>query len=212
MKLYHGTNYSAAMDICVNGINLKYSQKYLDFGAGFYTTPSYEQAAVTAIRKTSKYNARNKVHEEPYIVELKFLPQKEINLKVAQYPRHGKAWGEFVLNNRLTEPILNEYNILKHNQDAKYDVCFGEIADGEIVNIAYQVNNRKILPKEIDFNKFLNIDGKVYPLQYSFHTKNAISCISVISCAIICNKEKYKELIVKRKKVGRYDKCSNKGI
>lgn len=201
MKLYHGTNYSSAMDICVNGIDLKNSQLYLDFGAGFYTTPSYEQAAVTAIRKTSKYNVRRKAQEEPYIVELNYMPSKDAKLKIAQYPRHGEAWGKFVLNNRLTAEILNEYNISEHNQDFKYDICVGEIADGEIVNIAYQVNHRSILPEEIDFNKFLNNNGKIYPQQYSFHTKNAISCISNMSCDIIHNKEKYLRMIGSRKKV-----------
>ena len=57
MKLYHGTNYSSAMKIVNNGIDLKYSKSYLDFGAGFYTTPSYEHAVLTAIRATKKYNA-----------------------------------------------------------------------------------------------------------------------------------------------------------
>lgn len=199
MKLYHGTNYSSAMDICTNGINLKCSQQYLDFGAGFYTTPSYEQAAVTAIRKTNKFNARKETQEEPYIVELKYIPKKEIKLKIAQYPRHCKEWGEFVLNNRLTEDILCEYNIFDHNQNFKYDLCVGEIADGEVVNIAYQVNNRLILPTEVNYNKFLNVNGKVYPLQYSFHTKEAISCISDVSCGKICNKEKYLKSIGKRK-------------
>lgn len=50
MKLYHGTNRSSAENIFKYGIDLKYSKPYLDFGAGFYTTPSYDHAAITAIR------------------------------------------------------------------------------------------------------------------------------------------------------------------
>ena len=52
MKLYHGTNFSSAVNICLYGIDFGKSQKYLDFGAGFYTTPSYKHAAITAVRKT----------------------------------------------------------------------------------------------------------------------------------------------------------------
>lgn len=58
MKLYHGTNYSSAINIVNNGIDLKYSKPYLDFGAGFYTTPSYDHAAITAMRVTKKYNGK----------------------------------------------------------------------------------------------------------------------------------------------------------
>ena len=58
MKLYHGTNYSSAINIMTNGIDLKYSKKYLDFGVGFYTTPNYDHAAISAIRATDKFNRK----------------------------------------------------------------------------------------------------------------------------------------------------------
>ena len=48
----------------MDGINLKYSKPYLDFGPGFYTTPSYDHAALAAIRTTQKYNAKNNKNEE----------------------------------------------------------------------------------------------------------------------------------------------------
>lgn len=198
MKLYHGTNYSSAMNIVNNGINLEYSKPYLDFGAGFYTTPSYAHAASSAIRATKKYNARYKTYEEPYIVEVEFKPIKDKELVTVSYPRHSEKWGRFVLNNRLTSNILSTYNIVEHNQDAKYDVCVGEIADGSIVNIAYEVNNGIIKPEEVDYNDFLKDNGEVYPQQYSFHTPKAISCINVLSCGTIKNKQKYSKLVGRR--------------
>jgi len=187
LKLYHGTNYSSAMNIVNNGISLEYSKPYLDFGAGFYTTPSYDHAALTAIRATKKYNIKNRVHEEPYIVEVDYKPKKEIELSILSYPRHSKKWGEFVLYNRLTPQVLSTYNIVTHNQNAKYDVCCGEIADGNIVNIAYQVNNKIIELKNVDYNDFLKDNGEAI---FVPHNK-AVSCINVLSCAIIKNKEKY---------------------
>lgn len=198
MKLYHGTNYSSAMNIVNNGICLEYSKPFLDFGAGFYTTPSYDHAAAVAIRATKKYNAKHKSQEEPYIVKVNFKPAKGIKLSTASYPRHSERWGRFVLNNRLTSDILSEYSIVEHNQDAKYDVCCGEIADGNIINIAYEVNNGLLAPEKIDYNQFLKDNGEVYPQQYSFHTLKAISCIEVLSCAIICNKEKYIKTLGRR--------------
>lgn len=198
MKLYHGTNYSSAMNIINNGIDLQYSKPYLDFGAGFYTTPSYNHAALTAIRATKKYNARYRKNEEPYIVELDFIQPKEINLSKILYPYHSEKWGRFVLNNRLTPEILSTYSITEHNQDSKYDVCCGEIADGSIVNVAYEVNSGMITPDQVDYNDFLKDNGQVYPQQYSFHTLKAISCIRVLSCGIIKNRKKYSKIIGSR--------------
>lgn len=106
MKLYHGTNYSSAINIMTNGIDLKYSKKYLDFGVGFYTTPNYDHAAISAIRATDKFNRKYRKDEKPYIVIMDFSLKKELELSVGQYVRHSERWGQFVLNNRLSkEPI-----------------------------------------------------------------------------------------------------------
>lgn len=200
MKLYHGTNFNSAVNIVNNGIDLAYSKQYLDFGPGFYATPSYEHAAKCAIRATEKCNAKNKngIYEEPYIVELNLFTLRKEGVNIRSFPRHCEQWGKFVLNNRLTKEILDEYNIVEHNQDVKYDICYGEMADGSVVNIAYQVNKKIIMPDEVDFKDFLKDNGKVYPAQYSFHTLKAISCIKVLSCDIIKNKSKYLKTVGRR--------------
>ena len=109
MKLYHGTNYSSAINIVNHGIDLKYSKPYLDFGPGFYTTPSYDHAALAAIRTTQKYNAKNNKNEEPYIVEVDYKPISAMDLVIGSYPRHSERWGKFVLNNRLKPQMLSVY-------------------------------------------------------------------------------------------------------
>jgi hypothetical protein len=195
VKIYHGTNYSSAINIMTNGIDLKYSKKYLDFGIGFYTTPSYDHAAFSAIRATDKFNKRYGKSEEPYIVTMDFALKRDLELSVKQLVRHSDSWGRFVLNNRLTGDILDAYGINEHNQDGRYDICYGEIADGNIANIAYQVNIGKKLPEDVDYHEFLKKKGKDYPQQYSFHTAEAFSCITLLSCDIIINKQKYLKLI-----------------
>lgn len=60
------------------------------------------------------------------------------------------------------------------------------------------VNNGLIMPEEIDYNDFIKNNRDVYPQQYSFHTLKAVSCIKVICCATINNKEKYFKLIGRR--------------
>lgn len=195
MKIYHGTNYSSAVNIMANGIDLKYSKKYLDFGAGFYTTPSYDHAAFSAIRATDKFNNRYGKNEEPYIVAMDFALKNGMDLSVGQFVRHSEKWGRFVLNNRLTRDILDAYDIKDHNQDGRYDICYGEIADGNIANIAYQVNIGKMQPQNVDYHSFLKKKGTDYPQQYSFHTVKAFSCITLLSYDIIMNKQKYMKMI-----------------
>lgn len=198
MKLYHGTNCSSAINIITNGIDLKYSKPYLDFGAGFYATPNYDHAVISALRATDKYNRKYRKLEEPYIVNMNFALRKDLDLTVAQYVRHSERWGYFVLNNRLTKEILDAYDIKEHNQDGRYDICYGEIADGNIANIAYLVNKGVKSPRDIDFHNFLKDNGKPYPLQCSFHMQKAYSCITLLSCDIIKNKEKYMKMMERR--------------
>lgn len=190
MKLYHGTNYSSAIDICQNGINLDCSELYLDFGPGFYTTPSYEHACITAIRKTDKYNKYCRKNEEPFVVEMNFNINN-VQMVTRLYPRHNQDWGNFVLYNRLFPKILEKYNITEHNQDKRYDMVYGELADGNIINLAYMVNYCDVSPYNNDYTKILKTNGGVYGHQYSFHTEKSLSCISNITCGIIQNKEKY---------------------
>ena len=198
MKLYHGTNYSSAMNICQNGIDLSCSELYLDFGPGFYTTPSYEHASKTAIRKTDKYNKIYNKNEEPFIVEMNFN-MNSIKMVTKSYPRHNQEWGDFVLYNRLLPEILEKYNITEHNQDKRYDLVYGELADGSIINLAFRVNYSNLSPYNIDYTKMLKRNGDVYGHQYSFHTITSLSCLNDITCGTIKNKEKYIRKINERR-------------
>lgn len=191
MKLYHGTNFNSAIDICMYGVDLSKSQKYLDFGVGFYTTPSYEHAAITAIRKTKTYNYYNRTNEEPYVVEVccDFSINREL-IRIKQFPTHSKEWSEFVLNNRLFDEVLDKFKLTNHNRNATYDIVYGEIADGKIINIAYKINNGTLLPSEVNCQQLLK-DGSVYGYQYSFHTELSKACIVDLKCDTIKSKEKY---------------------
>ena len=94
MKLYHGTNFSSAINIVNHGIDLKYSRPYLDFGPGFYTTPSYNHAALTAVRAARKADLRrHKKGEEPYIVEISYHPRTEELFAVNSYTGYSPKWG-----------------------------------------------------------------------------------------------------------------------
>ena len=195
MLLYHGTNYSSAINIFRIGIDLNYSKPFLDFGPGYYTTPDYQHAVRTAYNRTDKYNAKYKKDENPYVIKMHFELDKDLYL--ADYSICNERWGNFVINNRLSEETIAKYNIIEHNKDGKYDICYGIIADGKITNIAYKINQGIVLPEDICFKDFLKSNGESYPMQYSFHTLNAISCIEMLSCDI-ARESKYKNSIKRR--------------
>lgn len=136
LKTYHGTNLSSAFDIWLHGIDLNKSLPNLDFGKGFYVTDSKEKAIERAYKKTNDFNKRYHCNEDPYLVELYIEDDiwKEINAKFFR-PRE-KDWFYFVINNRMELSYLKQHNIYNHNKDNKYDMVFGEIADGKIADIA----------------------------------------------------------------------------
>ena len=195
MKLYHGTNYSSAMDICRKGIDLACSKQYLDFGPGFYATPSYQHAAFTAIRRTDARNKRYHLSEEPYIVKFQYNPLIEKGLRIKNFWKPDEEWGRFIVSNRLETEMLEKFQITEHNRDSRYDICVGQIADGAVVNCAFQINTGELNLEEVKYTEFLKKNGKAYPLQYSFHTGKGLACISDLSCDIILNKEKYIKMI-----------------
>lgn len=185
LKTYHGTNLSSAFDIWLHGIDLNKSLPNLDFGKGFYVTDSKEKAIERAYKKTNDFNKRYHCNEDPYLVELYIEDDiwKEINAKFFR-PRE-KDWFYFVINNRMELSYLKQHNIYNHNKDNKYDMVFGEIADGKIADIANAIKNNKLTFNNINFADILPRYGKYYGDQYSFHTEKSLSCIKNISCAII---------------------------
>ena len=102
-----------------------------------------------------------------------------------------------------SDDILKQYELVNHNRNGEYDIVYGEIADGNIVNIAYKVNSGLLLPSNVNYNQLLK-NGSIYGYQYSFHTELSKTCIVNLHCDIIKNKQKYLDIIdigLKRKKV-----------
>ena len=70
-------------------------------------------------------------------------------------------------------------------KDNKYDIVFGEIADGTIANVANRIKNNDLNINEVDYSLFIPESGRYYESQYSFHSLKSLTCIKSISCAII---------------------------
>ena len=183
VKLYHGTIYSSAIDIIGNGIDLNCSQKMLDFGKGFYTTPDREYAIMTAKNKTLKHNRKYKQQETPVVIEFDYASNE--NLHIKELHAHNDVWALFVLANRMNLTMIDKYNIIEHNLDNRYDIVHGEIADGSITQVSYQIRNNEKTPFDIDIKSLLQDGGLSYGYQFSFHTQAALSCIKAKKCDII---------------------------
>ena len=185
IKVYHGTNFSSAFDIFTNGIDLSKSMPNLDFGKGFYVTDNERKAIDRALKKTNDYNRRNNSFDKAFVVSLSICESMFNSLHVKSFDFREKEWFQFVINNRLDISFLNEHKITNHNKDNKYDVVFGEIADGKIAEIANDVKYGTYDISDIDYSLILQKTKEHYCNQYSFHTEKSLSCIKVLSCDII---------------------------
>lgn len=183
VKLYHGTIYSSAMNIIENGIDLVHSQKLLDFGQGFYTTPDKEHANKTARNKALRYNKKYKKTELPVIMVFDYIENEKLRIKT--FDTHNTEWMKFVLANRMNRELIKKYHITEHNMNQKYDIVKGEIADGHITQIAAQIRNKELEYSSISVKELLVDKGNSYGYQISFHTPEALDCIKYRKCDIL---------------------------
>ena len=109
MKLYHGTN------VDFDTINLEKSNKYKDFGQGFYLTDIRSQAEQLAAKKAKLFGGYPIIQEYEFNEEL--LENGE--LKVLKFDNPCKEWAEFIFKNRNRD--------LNFTHD--YDVVIGPIAN-----------------------------------------------------------------------------------
>lgn len=111
MILYHGST-----DL-VDKPEIRKSEVYLDFGIGFYTTTSYEQA-----ERWARIKMRRKNTDIGYvsIYELDYEKARK-NLVVKQFESADKEWLTFVVNNRKGE-----------NVSAFADIHIGPVADDNV--------------------------------------------------------------------------------
>ena len=137
MKLYHGTN------IDFDVIDLTKSNKYKDFGQGFYLTDLRSQAEQLAAKKSRIFGGY------PIIQEYEFDESKlESNeLKVLMFDTPTTEWAEFIFKNR------NRDTNFKHD----YDIVIGPIADDGVAYLLgrYEEGTLSIeeLSKKLDYKK-----------------------------------------------------------
>lgn len=150
MKLYHGTN----MDFDV--IDLDKSNKYKDFGQGFYLTDIHSQAEELAAKKSRLFGGYPVIQE----YELDESMWTSEDLRILKFDTPSTEWAEFIFKNR------NRENNFTHN----YDIVIGPIANDGVAYLLgrYEEGTLTIeeLSKKLDYKKLNN--------QYFFGTEKSL--------------------------------------
>lgn len=103
MIVYHGSTQ------IINCPQLIESDRYLDFGKGFYTTTNLEQATRWATIK-QKRTAAEVAYVNIYEIDDNLL--SNLNLSILVFPEANGEWLQFVTGNRRGNP-LHKYDIVK---------------------------------------------------------------------------------------------------
>ena len=171
--VYHGT-ITTHKNSLLNGIDLKAGKNKTDFGKGFYTTTNLAEAQSLALKRAEMYESQAMI--VTYSLNKDIV--KSLNWLCLDTPTD--KWHEFIYNNRLRTTISQF-----HNRSCYFDVVYGCVADG---NIGYltKFQNGDII--SMDEFKLKNKPFKDYD-QLSFHTKEAISALSIADINVIELKE-----------------------
>ena len=150
MRLYHGTNIDFAT------IDLAKSNKFKDFGQGFYLTDIRSQAEELASKNSRLFGGYPVIQE--YAFDESILENTE--LKVKKFDAPTTEWAEFIFKNR------NRDANFKHD----YDIVIGPIADDGVAYLLgrYEEGTLSIeeLSKKLDYKKLNS--------QYFFGTEKSL--------------------------------------
>ena len=152
MLLYHGSN------IVVHEPKILKSQRYLDFGAGFYMTSDFEQARKWAVRTAAR--------REEGVATISVF---EINddyvdrVKVRTFARPDRDWLRYITVHRTGNPPADDY-----------DMVVGPVANDQAIRT---VNNylKGYFPEEVAIKLLLPQKLKD---QYLFRTEKALSLLA----------------------------------
>ena len=150
MKLYHGTN----VDFDV--IDLTKSNKYKDFGQGFYLTDIRSQAEELAAKKSRLFGGYPVIQE--YEFDESLLSSAE--LKVLKFDKPSTEWAEFIFKNR------NRDNNFTHD----YDIVIGPIANDGVAYLLGRYEEGTLTIEELSDK----LDFKKLNSQYFFGTNKSL--------------------------------------
>ncbi|MBO5708060.1 MAG: DUF3990 domain-containing protein [Bacteroidales bacterium] len=155
MLVYHGS-----VEVVENP-EIRESDRTLDYGSGFYTTTSYEQAVAWVKRKMAELNK-----QEGYVCvyELNELQLQQLNLLYFDSP--SEEWVDFVMCNRTIKGFVHDF-----------DVVYGPVANDRVY-ASFALYEAGLISKTTLINEL-----KAYRLvdQFLFHTDNGIKTIKFLN-------------------------------
>ncbi|MBU0488302.1 MAG: DUF3990 domain-containing protein [Bacteroidetes bacterium] len=95
MNIYHGSTTIVETPVIL------YSQRFLDFGKGFYTTTVKEQAERWALIKQKRIEGNSKPIVSVFQIGEEIFQSKKYNVKI--FPAANEEWLDFVVKNRKGE-------------------------------------------------------------------------------------------------------------
>lgn len=154
MKIYHGSTDKIEVP------EIRESVRTLDYGRGFYTTTSYQQAEDWVKRRMGE-----KKVSLGYVCVYEFdeTALQELNALVFETPTD--EWVDFVMKNRTQKGYVHEY-----------DLVYGPVANDKVY-AAFALYEGGLIDK-----KTLILELKTYKLvdQYLFHTAEALRYVKFV--------------------------------
>ena len=154
MKIYHGSIEK------VESPEIRESNRTLDYGQGFYTTTSYEQAEAWVKRRMNeKRTSRGYV----CVYELHEAALESLKTLILEQPT--EEWVDFVMKNRTQRGYVHEF-----------DIVYGPVANDRVY-AAFALYEGGLINKQA-----LIAELKAYKLvdQYLFHTEKALQALTFI--------------------------------
>ena len=154
MKIYHGSIEK------VECPEIRESNRTLDYGQGFYTTTSYEQAEAWVKRRMNEKRASC-----GYVCVYELDESALQNLNTLVFEQPSDEWVDFVMKNRTQKGYVHEF-----------DIVYGPVANDRVY-AAFALYEGGLINKQA-----LIAELKVYKLvdQYLFHTEEALQTLTFI--------------------------------
>ena len=155
MIIYHGST------VLVETPEIRSGDTFLDFGVGFYTTTSYEQA-----ERWARIKMRRENKEAGYVsaYEFDYDAAKE-HTTIRKFDAAGMEWLLFVVNNRRGTPPADAV-----------DMHIGPVADDNVYQ-SIRFFETGILNAEETVKR---LKTEILHDQWTFHTEKALSYCSFI--------------------------------
>lgn len=158
-KVYHGSLEE------VRNPEIRLPNRSLDYGHGFYTTTSYEQAR-KLVERRMKDNDASVGYVNVYDLDDEFI--KRMRLLIFEKPT--EEWVNFVMKNRTERGFTHDY-----------DVVYGPVADDSVYTqfTLYEggIISMPTLIQELKTYKLVD--------QYLFHTEESLQAIRFVESKII---------------------------